>query len=165
MISLALKDTKTFMSSLLIKDTFDRMLLSEAVISTAHTYTINGAINKAFFSQEELSELPDASHAEWLSVKPFCYSIIKGSKVPTGMKIIFILPEAAVRDVISEAASSITEDDVEGLCLNIRYSEGKVFIVTGTALKTFTLDKSVEHAFDRYIRLFFEQNGIDFEEQ
>ena len=52
MISLMLKDTRTFMSNLLIKDTFDRMLLSEAVISTAHTYTNNGEINKSVFSEE-----------------------------------------------------------------------------------------------------------------
>ena len=32
MISLRIKDTKVFMSQLLIKDTFDRMLLSEATI-------------------------------------------------------------------------------------------------------------------------------------
>lgn len=35
MISLTIKDTKTFMSHLLIKDTFDNMLLSEAAIVTA----------------------------------------------------------------------------------------------------------------------------------
>ena len=42
MISLRIKDTKVFMSQLLIKDTFDRMLLSEATIKTACSYTING---------------------------------------------------------------------------------------------------------------------------
>jgi len=34
MISLTIKDTKTFMSHLLIKDTFDNMLLSEAAMAT-----------------------------------------------------------------------------------------------------------------------------------
>ena len=62
MISLILKVTRTFMSNLLIKDTFDRLLLSEAVISTAHTYTINGEINKSFFSEEELSQVHQSLH-------------------------------------------------------------------------------------------------------
>ena len=50
MISLRIKDTKVFMSQLLIKDTFDRMLLSEATIKTACSYTINGQINKEYYS-------------------------------------------------------------------------------------------------------------------
>ncbi len=165
MISLMLKDTRTFMSNLLIKDTFDRMLLSEAVISTAHTYTINGEINKSFFSEEELSQLSSTTYAEWLSVKPFCYSLIRGSKVPTGMKIIFLLPDTYVSDVLSGADTILTESDINGLFLNIRYSDGNVTVVTGTSLRSFYLDKSVEHAFDKYVRLFFEQSGIAFEEQ
>ena len=54
MISLTIKDTKTFMSHLLIKDTFDNMLLSEAAIVTGNTYNINGSINRSFFSDDEL---------------------------------------------------------------------------------------------------------------
>mgnify|MGYP006977389865 CR=1 FL=1 len=50
MISLTIKDTKTFMSHLLIKNTFDNMLLSEAAIVTGNTYNINGSINRSFFS-------------------------------------------------------------------------------------------------------------------
>lgn len=57
MISLRIKDTKVFMSQLLIKDTFDRMLLSEATIKTACSYTINGQINKEYYSDEEWDNL------------------------------------------------------------------------------------------------------------
>ena len=63
MISLTIKDTKTFMSHLLIKDTFDNMLLSEAAIVTGNTYNINGSINRSFFSDDELASLAKIGRA------------------------------------------------------------------------------------------------------
>ena len=52
MLSLTIKDTKNFMSQLLIKEAFDGLFLSEAVIKTANSYTISGELNKDFFSEE-----------------------------------------------------------------------------------------------------------------
>lgn len=93
MISLTIKDTKTFMSHLLIKDTFDNMLLSEAAIVTGNTYNINGSINRSFFSDDELASLASPSYSQWSKIKPVCFSLIKGNKVPTSLKIIFLLSE------------------------------------------------------------------------
>ena len=56
MLSLTIKDTKNFMSQLLIKEAFDGLFLSEAVIKTANSYTISGELNKDFFSEEEWNE-------------------------------------------------------------------------------------------------------------
>ena len=53
MISLRIKNTKTFMSHLLVKDTFDNFLLSEADIKTSCSHSIDGQINRAFYSDEE----------------------------------------------------------------------------------------------------------------
>ena len=84
MISLRIKDTKVFMSQLLIKDTFDRMLLSEATIKTACSYTINGQINKEYYSDEEWDNLNnnEKSYSEWSNIKPFCFSLINPEKIP-----------------------------------------------------------------------------------
>ena len=40
MLSLTIKDTKNFMSQLLIKEAFDGLFLSEAVIKTANSYCL-----------------------------------------------------------------------------------------------------------------------------
>lgn len=79
MISLRIKDTKVFMSQLLIKDTFDRMLLSEATIKTACSYTINGQINKEYYSDEEWDNLNnnEKSYSEWGNIKPFCLVLLR----------------------------------------------------------------------------------------
>lgn len=88
MLSLTIKDTKNFMSQLLIKEAFGRLFLSEAVIKTANSYTISGELNKDFFSEEEWNELPEKSYSRWSSIKPFCFQLIKGSKVPSYMKMV-----------------------------------------------------------------------------
>ena len=101
MISLRIKDTKVFMSQLLIKDTFDRMLLSEATIKTACSYTINGQINKEYYSDEEWDNLNnnEKSYSEWGNIKPFCFSLIKGNKVPAAMKLVMLASYELVTDI------------------------------------------------------------------
>lgn len=164
MISLQLKDTKTFMSHLLIKDTFDSMLLSQAELNMAYSFTIDGSVNKSFYTNEEYEELDNKNYTPWKTIKPFCFSFIKGSKVPSGMKIIFVMPAPVVGRIIEDSKTSLGVADVEGLFINIRYKDNTVSIITGTSLKTFTLDKSIEHSFDNYIKLFLEHYQIDYEE-
>ena len=120
MLSLTIKDTKNFMSQLLIKEAFDGLFLSEAVIKTANSYTISGELNKDFFSEEEWNELPEKSYSRWSSVKPFCFQLIKGSKVPSYMKMVFLLPPEQVTKLLSDNQTALTPDDINGLFLNIR---------------------------------------------
>ena len=121
MLSLTIKDTKNFMSQLLIKEAFDGLFLSEAVIKTANSYTISGELNKDFFSEEEWNELPEKSYSRWSSVKPFCFQLIKGSKVPSYMKMVFLLPPKQVAKLLSDNQTALTPDDINGLFLNIKY--------------------------------------------
>jgi hypothetical protein len=164
MISLQLKENKAFMSHLLIKNTFDEMLLSKAELGMAYSFTIDGSVNKSFFSDEEYEVLENKALTPWAQIKPFCFSFIKGSRVPSAMKIIFALPEKQVNEILTESGTTLTSADVEGLFINIRYKDGVASIVTGTSLKTFSLEKNIDHAFDKYVRKFLDENGIGYEE-
>ena len=128
MLSLTIKDTKNFMSQLLIKEAFDGLFLSEAVIKTANSYTI------------------------------------KGSKVPSYMKMVFLLPPEQVTKLLSDNQTALTPDDINGLFLNIKYQDGAVSVVTGTSIKVFSLDKTLEHSFDAFAKDFLFSHGMDFEE-
>ena len=68
MISLRIKNTKTFMSHLLVKDTFDNFLLSEADIKTSCSHSIDGQINRAFYSDEEWETLEGDARSLSVSV-------------------------------------------------------------------------------------------------
>lgn len=162
MIALKITDTRTFMSHLLIKDTFDGLLFTDVELAMANTYSISGSINRGFYTDEEYDVLPDKDYSTWGAVKPFCYSLIKGSKVPGSMKVIFCMPKQHIEEVLEASGGILTADDVEGMNLNVRYMNGELNLITGTSLKTFTLDKSVEKAYDNYIIAYLDRCGIDY---
>lgn len=156
MTSIEIKDVKNFMSQLLVKDTYDKLLVSEITLTTGNTYTINGQINKSFYSEDELSALPDKEYATWESFRQTCFSLIKGSKTPSFFKIIFLLPGNMVEELISSNHLDFNKNDIKALFINLKYQDGKLSCVTGTSLSIFTLDKSLENAFDRFVSTLFE---------
>ena len=97
-------------------------------------------------------------------MKPFCYSLVKGSRVPASMKIIFKASLQITEDVINSSDTSLTADDVEGLYINIRYRDSRLNLVTGISLNSFSLDKGVEHSFDRYVKTILDHLNISYEE-
>ena len=151
MLSLTIKDLKQFMNKLLISDTFDGMCLSEAYICTGCSYTIDGKLNTDFYNEDELNSMPSARYTSWKNIKPFAFSIIKGRKVPELLKITFVLPEAVVAKLILDTDLNFDPDCVNGLFLNVRYQDGSVTMTTASSLSTFTLDRSLDEAFERYI--------------
>ena len=164
MISLSIKDTKNFMSQLLVKNTFDTLYISEADIATSVTFSINGLINKDYYTQEEYEQLTHKKYSLWSDIKPVCFNLIKGKKVPASMKLVFIFPDSLCKHIISDYSLAYSLPDINALCINIKYFNGCVTITTGTSLNMFTMDKSVDTAFDDYIKKHLYNAGIDYEE-
>ena len=87
-INIPSKDIKKFMNCLLVGDTFDKFLLEEASITTFNTFTIDGHIQSDFYSVDELTTLPDSNLSTWATIKPICFNLIKGNKLPLRFKIV-----------------------------------------------------------------------------
>ena len=87
MISLTLTNVKSFMSHLLLKETFDNFSFIEGEIITFNIFRIDGYIQKDFFDSEE--EIPE--YSLWKNLREFCFSLIKGKKTPLGFHFIFSL--------------------------------------------------------------------------
>lgn len=153
------------MSKLLISDVFNKFLLSEATITTSNTYTIDGHLNKEFYTAEELeaNNLTEQTISSWETLKPFCFEVIKGKKTPLNFKIVFLLSSANVARLLEQSGISLTANDINGLFLNIKYSNNVLQCITGTSLKLFTLDKSLENEWDSMIQKFFKAHEIPFE--
>ncbi len=164
MIALKINDVKHFMSQLLVKETFDIMNLSEATISTSNTFQISGEINREFYTDEELNLINNTTYSSWSSLKSICLGLIKGNKTPTYMKIVFLLPPTEVQKLIDMNRLDFSATDVNGLFLNIKYSENSLTIITGSSIRVFTLDKSLDTAFDKYCKQFLTLSNIDFDE-
>ena len=165
MVALQIQDIKNFMSKLLLSQTFDHFLLIEGSITTFNTFRIDGRIHSDFFTEEEQKErrLHDREFSLWKEVKPFCLELIKGKKTPLGFKFTFQLSkENTVKLLTSSGITSIQPENVSGLLLNIRYDNGALNVITATNLSLFTLDKTLERAWDDMVKRFLKQQEISF---
>lgn len=165
MIALQIQDIKNFMSRLLLSQTFDHFLVVEGSITTYNTFRIDGRLRKDFFTEEELAEhaMNDREFSLWKEIRPFCFDLIKGKKTPLGFKFVFQLSrENTVKLLSGSGITSILPENVSGLLLNIRYDENGLSCITAANLNLFTMDKSLEHAWDEMVKRFLKQQEISF---
>jgi hypothetical protein len=164
MISLHILDVRGFMAQLLLRDTFDRFYLTEASVTTFGTFFIDGRLQKNYYSSEELEhEEFSQPWSYWKQMRPFCLELIKGKKTPLSFKIVFQLSAANTEKLLRQSGTSLMPSDVAGLYLNLHYNGKELHCVTGTALNLFTMDKSLEHAWDEMVRKFFRAKEIPAE--
>lgn len=162
MIALQVQDVKDFMSRLLIGNTFDSFWLCEASITTFVTYHIDGALHRDFFDteQSEILSRTGRTFSLWKEQKPFCYSIVKGKHTPLHFKIIFQLSKNNLEKMLAGSGLDWRPEDVFGLYLNIQYDGDGVTCTTGSSLKTFSMDKTLDRYWDESVQNFFKTSGI-----
>ena len=71
--------------------------------------------------------------------------------MPIKFKIILKAGKNLTEDIVEKSGGTIIPGDVQGLLLNIRFENGSIDCITGTTLNIFSLDKSVEEGFDKYV--------------
>lgn len=163
MIAYRVDDIKKCMNELLLKDTFDFFLLQEATINTFATFSIDGHRLDDFYSDVELEEMDEEDVLmPYEMFREWCYNIIKGKKVPLSFQIILSLPNRIVKRIISANEISI-EPSGKHLVAIFRFVDGSLTITTGTSMKEFTMDKSLENAFDKWMYDFLNSTQIDIE--
>lgn len=162
MIALQILDVKNFMYKILSGDVFDSFLLSEATVQTFCTFSIDGHFNKEFFNSDELENpgLTERSMCCWRDVRHLCFEFIKGKKTPLGFRFVFLLSPENVEKLLHQAGLSILPADINGLFLNIKFDRGSLICTTGTSQKHFTLDKTLDQAWDSMVVKFFKKNEI-----
>jgi hypothetical protein len=164
MISLNIPEVKPFMAKLLTQTTFDLLILREMEIQTFTNYTISGQFNESFYTQEELEERGDKRFILWSDVRTVAFSMIKGNKTPLSLKIVFQLPQDRCEALVQRSGGKLRIEDIGGLYMNVRFDKGELHIITGVAIKTFTLDKTLEQEWDIEVKNLLREQGIIFEE-
>ncbi len=163
MIAIKILKQKSFMAKLLTTDIFDNFLVEEAVIETFNTFTIDGRIHKDFYKDIASSdEIPLEDFSRWSKIRPVCLDLIKGKQTPLSFKFVLSLCEKDKEAFLSKADTDLSTDQVHpGLV--IKFSKGQVLITSALSLSIFTLDKSIEKAWDEYIPSFLDSNDIENE--
>ncbi|MBQ9766416.1 MAG: hypothetical protein IJW18_09510 [Lachnospiraceae bacterium] len=167
MFSCKIGDIKSFMNKLLIKEDFDKFAVSEATIITYNSFVIDGHLRKEHFTEDEWRELGGERFSAWETIKPFCFQAIKGKKTPESFKIVLLLSEKDKNEFyedIKDKPANISAGNINGLFLNIKYENGALYATTGTSLGIFVLDKTIDTAWESYVKNFFLEHEIEFEE-
>lgn len=164
MIALQIQDVKDFMGKLLLQHTFDAFLVVEGSITTYNTFHIDGRLHPDYYTAEEQEALKTSlrGFSLWQELKPFCLELIKGKRTPLGFRFTFRLSRENTEKLLTQAGSSFSLEQVDGLLLNLRYDETGLVCTTGTSLKLFTMDKSLEHAWDQMVQKFLLRQELIF---
>ncbi len=165
MTALQITSMKQFMSQFLAGDAFDVFLLEEAVISAANTTTIDGHLNREFFSEEDLlsGQVPDYDFMPWSNLKGLCFHLMKGKRTPLSFKFILLLKPELAEKLLSREDSDFDPSQISALVLTVRYDKGRAVLTTGVSMRTFLLSKEPDRIWDRALSSYLAQKGISAE--
>ena len=163
MLALQIPGVKAFMSQLLLTDTFDGFLLAEASITSGFTAVLAGHIHPDFYPEDAVPR-QEAGYLYWATMRPVCLSLIRGQRTPLSFQFVFRLSDTNTARLIGQTGVAWDAADVAGLFLNIKYAGGSLSATTATSLRRFSMDKSLDAAWDQMVRKFFLKKELGFEE-
>jgi hypothetical protein len=138
------------MNRLFKDELFDGFDVRDVEIVTFTRFEISGVHDKSGLTEEEASR-ETAYYLSWARLKPYAFNIIKGSRRPRLMKIIFSMSPERAAEFNANASA---------LFINMNFENNELVFTTGSSQKNFSLDKSLELAWDDYVSAFFSGNGL-----
>lgn len=161
MVQYTIQAVKEFIQAFLCSELFDSYYLSEGQITTFNTYHIDGRFKKEFFQDiKETEELSEREYSFWKENRSFCFDLIKGKRVPLQFKFVLLLSPTQLSALLAREDLSFSLKDVSGCFLNISYRDGQLTCTSGTALAAFSLDKSLEQAWDKTLTRFLNTHNF-----
>ena len=156
MFSGTVEELKPFMAVLLKGDLFDSWEVTEAKVETFFELSVNGRLKKDFFEEPDQVE---REFARWGEVKELFFQAIKGKRLPGMLRVILAAEKERTEKLLAECGKE-QEEQGAVLYLNIRYSANGCQLTGGVSHKGFTMDKTLEHAWDAALGQFLKGNGI-----
>lgn len=155
---------KDFTARLFCSEIFDSFYLYEASLVTYNTYHIDGHIKPAYFSDiKETGGIPDRAYSLWGENRSFCFDLIKGKRTPLQFKIVLLLSKVNLQKLLESQGITYPLEKISGLFFNISYQDGALSCTTGTSLKEFSLDKTIENTWDSFMEKFLQKYDISYE--
>lgn len=161
MLALQIVDRKDFTSKLFLGEVFHHFSFVEASFTTFLTHTLDGTLQKAFYDSDSC---PQRTFCLWEEVQPQCYAIIRGKRTPLQFKIVLQLAPENVERLLLQSGLPIRSDDVFSLSLNFHFDGKQILCTTGTSLRIFTLDRSLDRIWDDMVKCFLKKQGISYME-
>ena len=162
MIALQIEHIRDFMNKLLLTPSFDTFRVSEATITTFTTFSIDGIFHPEFYDNDQIDG-PDAfaeSQISWESIRPFCLSVFKGKRLPLSFHFVLQLPKEQIPDFLEKNGLRVPSEDIFGLFLNIQYRNESLTVTTGSSMRVFTPDRTLDQAWDQTVRDFLVREDL-----
>ena len=150
MISLKILEMNRFMGKLLKGENFDGFLLKEGFLRANIEYRFQGQLFSEYFDTAEQEKLEE-KYIYWGELRPTVFELIKGRRTPLAFSFTLLLTKNDTAELLARRQVNMGEDS-PSLFLQIRFEHGAGHIVTGTARNTFTLDKSLDEAWDEEVK-------------
>ena len=162
MIALQIEHIREFMNALLLKTDFDSFRVSEATITTFTTFSIDGILHPEFYDEDKIDS-PDfdaESQISWESIRPFCLSIFRGKRLPLAFHFILQFPKERIPGFLRTYGLAAKPEDIFGLFLNIQYRSEALTVTTGSSLRVFSTDRTLDQAWDQAVRTFLQKADL-----
>lgn len=160
MTAFEIEEQKTFTERLFLGESFDDFLVREAEIVTYNRFSIDGRVRRGYYGDTEEERQKVEEYSAWRTLKPICFSLIRGKRLPESFRIVFALPPEGRSRFAKAHGGSILPEQVGGLYLNVQYESQKLTCVTGLSLQVFSLDRTLEREWDGAVRNFLKKQGV-----
>ena len=159
MIALKIKNIKQFMNRLFASDRFDNFTVEEAVIKTFVTYNIDGMFEHGFYEEDDplKGDTLFDGFTPWKLLRNNCTDLIKGKHTPVFMKFVF-------HGDTSLFSSYPEFDNIKALLIMIRFENTGLSLTTGTSMKEFSPDRTIDGLWDNQIKKLLTDCNCDYEE-
>ncbi len=167
-----INDIRAAMSMLLLKDAFDAFFLEEAEAMTFAKLQISGRRNKNWYAGETDNDINEdvingssigilTNLVRWKETRHIFFEYIKGKKTPDLFKV-SLKADGSIAEVFLKDSGFYEKylQEKPELHMQIRYENGTLCVVTGIYNKNFTLDKSIENAWDDAVVKWFRKNKV-----
>ena len=155
-----IEELKAFTEGLFLGSLFDGFLVREVSVVTYNSFSIDGRVRRGYYSEEEMEQRGIGEFSSWNMLKTFCFSLIKGKRLPESFRIVFLLPPEQMKAFVSAHGPGISPEQGQGLYLNVQYEKHEMTCVTGLSMNLFTMDRTLEQEWDNAVGKFLQKNGI-----
>lgn len=156
MFSGTVEELKMFMTVLLRGDLFDFWEVKEARVETFFELSVNGRVKKDFFDEEERAE---REFINWRDVKDLFFGVIKGKRLPGMFRVVLSADKSRTEEILRSCGKE-QEEAGATLYLNMHYNGKCCRVVGGVSHVGFTMDKTLEQAWDEALQRFFMEHKI-----
>ena len=163
MIYLKINDIKKTMLELFGSESFDALYLLETEALTAALLHIDGKRNPDWYDSDEI----DYNLTEWMTwkeIKGMVFEYIKGSKTPKLLKISLKADDMTALNLIEKSGCMDAYSTMKpGLHIQFRYENGQLGLVTAVSFNEFTMDRTLERAWDEAVQEWMRNLQIGYE--